>query len=229
MENSHIVGRFDEDLKKIQSRVIEMGALVEEQLRDATAVLSAPQNDEISRIAEKDRQVNRMNGSIVDRCERLIALRQPMASDLREALSPISVAAELERIGDHAKSTAKKGRKIGGDPIPPVLLDAIQNMSQMVQQQLASVLIAYRDANVDLAREIFEKDSDVDALNKEAFANAVKHLNEEGINANVVLHAVLITLNLERVGDHVVNIARHVIHIVTGVNTAGKSIGESAD
>ena len=222
MENSHIVGRFDRDLKNIQSRVLAMGELVGTQLRDATTVLTDPLSEEISRIVATDRQVNRMNGSISDRCERLIALRQPMAADLREALSPISVAAELERIGDHAKSTAKKARKLGNERISPALFEIISHMSSLVVGQLGDVLRAYRDEDVPLSRDIFDKDREVDALNKNLLADAVSILNASEADANTVLQAVLISRNLERAGDHVVNIARHNIHIVTGANTAGK-------
>ena len=222
MENSHIVGRFDQDLKNIQSSVLAMGELVGAQLRDATAVLADPQSEEISRIVATDRQVNRMNGSVSGRCERLIALRQPMAADLREALSPISVAAELERIGDHAKSTAKKARKLGNERIPPAQFEIITQMSSLVVGQLHDVLRAYREEDVPLSRKVFDKDREIDALNKKLFADAVNSLNASKADANTVLHAVLISRNLERAGDHVVNIARHNIHIVTGANTAGK-------
>ncbi|MCI2400330.1 phosphate signaling complex protein PhoU [Aliiroseovarius subalbicans] len=222
MEHTHIVGRFDKDLNKIEARILAMGALVAAQLRDATATLAAPDGAEITRIVTVDRRINGMNGAIVKRCERLIALRQPMAMDLREAMSPINVAGELERVGDHAKSTAKRARKLGADRIPEEQLEIIMQMSAIVQTQLEAVLRAYSDGDIDLSRLICDQDRQVDALNRALFKGAVKTLTSSGDNAKSIMHAVLISRNFERVGDHIVNIARHVIHIVTGADVASK-------
>jgi len=216
MEHEHIVGRFDKDLKKIMGKVLTMGELVIAQLGAATKVLAMPDADEVARIVATDRKVNGMNRAISNRAERLITLRQPMALDLRAALSPISISGDLERIGDHAKSTAKRAGKMDGKTIPAEPLAIIMQMSELVQRQLGDVLSAYHNSDIELAALIRERDNEVDALNKSLFRLAVSTLSSPGEDTEALMNAVLISRNFERVGDHVANVAGYVLHIVTG-------------
>lgn len=216
MEHGHIVGRFDKDLKKIVGKVIAMGELVIAQLGAATEVLAVPDVEVVARIVATDRKVNGMERVITNRAERLITLRQPMALDLRAALSPISIAGDLERIGDHAKSTAKRARKMGGNAIPAEHLAILMQMSELVQRQLGDVLDAYHSSDIELAAVIRDRDKKVDALNNALFKLAVATLSNPGNDTEALTNAVLISRNFERAGDHVANVAGYVIHIVTG-------------
>ena len=139
MENSHIVSRHDKNLGRIISGILDMGDLVISQLRQATDALDNFEADTVDRLIATDRIINGMYKDIYARAERLIALRQPMALDLRQALSPINIASNLERIGDHAKSTAKRARLLAGQTPDPALLAVVHQMSSTVQAMLSDV------------------------------------------------------------------------------------------
>ncbi len=216
MENVHITGRFDEDLAKIKKRVLEMGALVKQQLAEATIALGDLSACNVEALIAKDRKINGMNKSIAGRAERLIALRQPMALDLRQALLPINIASELERIGDHAKSTAKRARKIGAGVVPAEYLTVLNEMGDIISTQITDVLTAYENSDIRLAADVRERDHQVDERNKKIFNLSVATLQNGPEDAETLMNLVLVSRNFERVGDHVVNIARHVNQIVTG-------------
>lgn len=216
MENSHIVSRHDKNLGRIKSGVLDMGDLVISQLNQATVSLDNFEADTVDHLIATDRTINGMYKDIYTRAERLIALRQPMALDLRQTLSPINIASNLERIGDHAKSTAKRARLLARQTPDPALLVVIQKMSGTVQVMLSDVLRAYDDSDTNLAAEIRTRDLEVDQLNKDVFATAVAAIEKAPEQAETYIHIILLARGFERVGDHVVNIARDVHQIVTG-------------
>ncbi len=216
MENAHIVGRFDRDLNKIKDRILEMGNLVISQINQATEVMQNTDAAKVDRLVATDRQINGMNKDIHRRAERLIALRQPMALDLRQALSPINIAAELERIGDHAKSTAKRSHKLAAPPKDQEAMQITCQMSGLVQTMLADILVAYTNSDIEMAAKVRARDLDVDRLNKAAFAAGLRGISQDPAKAETFVHLILLARNFERVGDHTVNIARHVHQIVTG-------------
>mgnify|MGYP000170968328 CR=1 FL=1 len=216
MENSHIVSRYDKNLGRIQSGILDMGDLVISQLQQATDALENFEAGTVEQLITTDRTINGMYKDIYTRAERLIALRQPMALDLRQALSPINIASNLERIGDHAKSTAKRARLLTGQTPDPALLVVIHQMSSTVQAMLSDVLRAYEGSDTDLAADSRARDLEVDQLNKEVFATAGAAIEKAPEQAETYIHIILLARGFERVGDHVVNIARDVHQIVTG-------------
>ena len=216
MENSHIVSRHDKNLSRIISGILDMGDLVVSQLSQATDALDNFAVDTVDHLIETDRTINGMHKDIYTRAERLIALRQPMALDLRQALLPINIASNLERIGDHAKSTAKRARLLAGQTPDPTLLAVIHQMSSTGQVMLSDVLRAYDENDIDLAADIRGRDPEVDQLNKDVFAAAVATIEKSPDRAETYVHIILLARGFERVGDHVVNIARDVHQIVTG-------------
>lgn len=218
MENSHIVSRFDETFDQLKTNILEMGAMVISQMQKATDALENYDEQAVDALIAQDRRINGMNKDIYSRSERLIAMRQPMALDLRQALSPINIAGELERIGDHAKSTAKRARKLGGASPDPELGEKVRRMSDMTCDMLAQALKAYQDHDIDLAETIRARDREVDALNKDVFSKAVLAVQGDPKQAEAFFHVVLLARGFERTGDHVVNITRHVHQIVTGVD-----------
>jgi len=216
MENSHIVSRHDKNLGRIISGILDMGDLVISQLSQATDALDNFEADTVDQLIATDRTINGMYKDIYTRAERLIALRQPMALDLRQALTPINIASNLERIGDHAKSTAKRARLLGGQTPDPALLAVVHQMSSTVQAMLSDVLRAYDDSDTDLAADIRARDLEVDQLNKDVFATAVAAIEKAPDRAETYIHIILLARGFERVGDHVVNITHDVHQIVTG-------------
>ena len=216
MENAHIVTRFDKDLDRIKGRILEMGDLVLAQIAQATDLLRDFDATVADRLIARDRKVNGMNKAIHNRAERLIALRQPVALDLRAALSPINIAFELERIGDHAKSCAKSARKLAHSPADNAAMQIVLDMSALVQSMLADALIAYDHSDTDLAAQVRTRDKQVDRQNKALFEMGLQFIAASPADAEVFVHKILLARNFERVGDHIVNIARHVHQIVTG-------------
>ena len=216
MENTHISSRYDEQLGRIKTGTLDMGNLVIAQLRKATDALTEFDADAVEDLIAADRMINGLHKSSYNRAERLIALRQPMALDLRQALLPISIAGQLERIGDHAKSTAKRARVLAGTDLDESIIDLIQKMSVLTCTALKDVLRAYDASDIDLAAEIRARDVDIDALNKQVFAKAVEATQANADQAETYIHLILLARGFERVGDQAVNIARHVHQIVTG-------------
>ncbi|NOX72381.1 MAG: phosphate signaling complex protein PhoU [Alphaproteobacteria bacterium] len=216
MENAHIVSRFDKDLDRIKNRILEMGDLVLTQIAQATDLLQDFDAPTADQLIARDRKVNGMNKTIHSRAERLIALRQPVALDLRAALSPINIAFELERIGDHAKSCAKSARKLANAPADTAAMQIVLDMSALVQAMLADVLRAYNDSDIALAADVRARDIEVDRQNKALFEIGLTSIASSPENAEALVLKILLARNFERVGDHIVNIARHVHQIVTG-------------
>ncbi|MFT4961954.1 MAG: phosphate transport system protein [Paracoccaceae bacterium] len=216
MENAHIVTRFDKDLDRIKSLILDMGNLVLDQLDQATGLLQDFDGPVAERLIARDRKVNGMNKTIHNRAERLIALRQPVALDLRAALSPINIAFELERIGDHAKSCAKSARKLAHSPTDNAAMQIVLEMSASVQAMLTDAMIAYESSDTDLAADVRARDKQVDQKNKAMFELGLKFIAADPGDAEVFVNKILLARNFERVGDHIVNIARHVHQIVTG-------------
>lgn len=214
----HIMSRYDKDLGKLKRRILSMGSQVIDQIVDATEALDQFDAKEVDRLVAFDRTINGMHQDIYTRSERLIALRQPMALDLRQVLLPINIAHELERIGDHAKSTAKRARILADRQPSQPACDKIREMSAKVQAMLTEVLRAYDESNVELAATVRESDLTIDQINRDIFAMQVATLSDspEDVEANV--HLILLARGFERAGDHVVNIARHVHQIVTGID-----------
>jgi len=216
MENAHIVTRFDKDLDRIKRRVLEMGDLVLAQIARATELLHDFDAPAADLLIARDRKVNGMAKGIHTRAERLIALRQPVALDLRAALSPINIAFELERIGDHAKSCAKTARKLSDCPGDTAAMQIVLEMSALVQAMLVDVLRAYDASDIELAADVRERDKQVDRLNKALFEIGLKSIATGPKDAEALVRKILLARNFERVGDHIVNVARHVHQIVTG-------------
>ncbi len=214
----HIMSRYDKDLDKLKRRILGMGTQVLDQFNDAAEALDNFDAAEVNRLVAFDRTINGMHQDIYTRSERLIALRQPMALDLRQVLLPINIAHELERIGDHAKSTAKRARLMADNKAGQEARNKIRDMSEMLQSMLGDAMRAYDESNVDLAARVRDSDQTIDQINKDIFAMQVATLSASTEDAEAHVHLILVARGFERVGDHIVNIARHVHQIVTGID-----------
>ena len=216
MEREHIVGAFDADLDRIENEILAMGKLVKKQIRSATNALLEIKTEEIDSLIANDREINGMNKNINTLAEQMIAMRQPMAVDLRLALMATSIATELERLGDHAKSTAKRVRRLADVAPEKNIMDLIEKMSDLVTVMLTDALKAYKNKNIEKAAEVRVKDAEVDDINDKIFKMAVKAIKKNPEDIETLIHIILLSRNFERAGDHIVNIARQVHQIVTG-------------
>lgn len=212
---AHIVSAFDEDLIQVQAKISEMGGLCEELLAQS---LESVQNRDAAMartVIDRDRQLDAMETSIEESVVRIIALRQPVAADLRVLIAAMKIATTLERIGDLAKNIAK--RAIPLSSARPIKLTAsIVRMGRQTLTQLSDVLNAHASRDVDLAVQIWNQDVDIDEAYNAIFREVVTYMVEDSRLIGVGAQLMFIAKNLERIGDHATQISEMVYYIVKG-------------
>jgi len=216
MSDQHILRAFDRDLEAIQAQLMKMGGLVETAIMDAATALEASDEDLARKVREGDRAVDALEERINDEVARLIALRAPAATDLRIALSVIKIAGSLERIGDYAKNMAKRTSVLGQMSGIEGAGAALKRMARTVVTMLADALNAHVQRDVDLARDILNRDREVDQMYNALFREFLTHMMEDPRNITACMHLHFIAKNVERMGDHATTIAEQVIYLVTG-------------
>ena len=216
MTQEHIVKKFDDELNRIKSEILEMGSLVKKQLQESTEALLSFNPQGMDVLIKTDRTINGMNKKINRHVELILTRRQPMALDLRQVWLATSIASELERLGDYAKSTAKKVKKLSDNSSGEKALNLLGDMSKIVIEMLGDVLKAFEKIDIEKASEIRVRDIEVDSLNKKILATVIQSIHEYPDDTETLIHLVLLARNYERAGDHIVNISRQIHQIATG-------------
>lgn len=212
----HIASAFDRDLEAIQALVMKMGGLVETAILDAARSLDERDEDLAKKVREADQQIDILEERINQEAARVIALRQPIASDLRTVLSVLKISANLERCGDYAKNLAKRTSVlVHMQPIEGTA-GAIRRMAREVELMMKDALDAYIQRDAELAAEVRMRDKDVDQMYNALFREFLTFMMEDPRNITACMHLHFIAKNIERVGDHVTSIAEQVIYLVTG-------------
>jgi phosphate transport system protein len=194
-----------------------MGGLTEAQLANAIESVSRRDSELAQRTVEQDRRIDTLEHEVEARAIRVIALRQPMATDLREVISAIKISTDLERIGDLAKNIAKRALVIQGDFETPVrLIQGIARMGRLAQGQLKSVLDACSNRDAQAAMEVWRGDEEIDEMYNSVFRELLTYMMEDPRTIGVCTHLLFIAKNIERIGDHATNIAETVSYVVTG-------------
>ena len=211
----HIVKSFDDELDELTAEVARMGGLAEQLLQDALdAVLG--RDDALARaVIERDHEIDALQMELERRVILLLALRQPMATDLRRTFSALKISGDLERIGDLAKNIAKRALILNESP-PMPLTRGIHRMGQVVGTMLRDVLDAYTSADVNLAVDVWHRDDEVDAHYNSLFRELLTYMMEDPRTITMCTHLLFMAKNLERAGDHATNIAENVHYLVTG-------------
>ncbi|MDO8420743.1 MAG: phosphate signaling complex protein PhoU [Parvibaculum sp.] len=213
----HTVKSFQEELDAIAASIAQMGGLAEAQLAGAIEAVSRRDTALAELAVSQDRRIDVLEHEIEARAVRVIALRQPMASDLREAISAIKISTDLERIGDLSKNIAKRAIVIQGDFDTPVrLIQGIARMGRLAQVQLKSVLDACSNRDAQLAIEVWKGDEEIDEMYNSVFRELLTYMMEDPRTIGVCTHLLFIAKNVERIGDHATNIAETVHYVVTG-------------
>lgn len=215
-QSPHIVTAFDRDLEEIQAHVMRMGGLVEEAIRNAVLALRTSDEDLAEKVRRGDRAVDELEHLINQECARLIAMRQPAASDMRLVLAVMKIAHNLERIGDYAKNIAKRTAVLVQMPQIEGVPGAIRRMANEVLGMLSDVLDAFVRRDAALADEVRHRDLDVDQMYNALFRELITFMIEDPRNITPCMHYHFIAKNIERMGDHVTSIGDQVIYTVTG-------------
>ena len=212
----HISSAFDRDLEGIQAQIMKMGGLVEDAIRDAAKSLATRDEDLAEEVRRRDRSIDALEEQVSEEAARVIALRAPTASDLRVVLSVMRMSANLERMGDLAKNMAKRtGVLVQLDPIESAG-SSIRRMARDVEMMLKDALDAYIQRDAELARDVIERDSEVDQMYNTLFREFLTFMLEDPRNITGCMHLHFIAKNIERMGDHVTSIAEQVVFVVSG-------------
>ncbi|HET8644898.1 MAG TPA: phosphate signaling complex protein PhoU [Vicinamibacteria bacterium] len=209
MERHH----FEDDLRALKSRLLSMGGLVEERVRQAVQSLMERRPELAAEVIAGDQEVNDLQIEIDDRCLKLLALQQPMASDLRLITAAMKINADLERIGDQAVNIAENASQLLSHPPLKPLLD-LPRMADMAQQMTRDSLDAFVRRDSALARQVLERDDEVDQLKDQNFRVLLTYMMADPGTIERALALILVARNLERIADHATNIAEDVIFLV---------------
>jgi phosphate transport system protein len=214
-EPKHIVTSFEADLKKLRDMIANMGGLVERAVADATQALLTRDPDIASRVIEGDARINAEQHNVEQFAVKLLALRQPVADDLRQAIQALKVVTDLERIGDYAANIAKRSIVINqvASNFP---LAGLGQMALLVQQNLKASIDTVGEADPQKAIMVWRADQMVDDLYNTIFRELITYMMEDARNISACTHLMFIAKNLERIGDHTTNIAELTYYAVTG-------------
>ena len=211
----HIVKSFDNDLKKLTDMLVRMGGMVENQVALAAQAMGNRDTEAAGRTVEEDVKVDALEREIEQYVIRMLALRQPMAADLRLVVAALKVTGDLERIGDYAANVAKRSIVLAQFPAP-YSLGGLSHMATLVQEQLRSIMDALGSSDADKAVEVWRSDRAVDEIYNTIFRELITYMMEDPRNITPCAHLLFIAKNLERIGDHTTNIAETIYYAVKG-------------
>lgn len=211
----HTVKAFDEDITRLRGLIAEMGGLAELSVHEALDALINRSEEIAHGVIVRDKKIDALETEIDRLAVRVIALRAPMADDLREVIAALKIAGVLERIGDYAKNIAKRVDRIETNKMfePLTLLPA---MGEIAIEMVHDVLTAYAARDPILAKEVIERDNKVDAFYNSIFRNLVSYMMENPATISSAAQLLFVARNLERIGDHATNVAEMVHYAATG-------------
>ena len=211
----HTVKAFDEDITRLRGLIAEMGGLAEVSLSEAMEALVKGNVELVQGVIARDKRIDALEAEVDKLAVRVIALRAPMAVDLREVIAALKIAGVIERIGDYSKNIAKASTKIETRKKfePLTLLPA---MAEIAGGMVHDVLTAYAARDAALAKEVVVRDDKVDAFYDSIFRNLLSHMMENPATISSAAQLLFVARNIERIGDHATNIAEMVYYAATG-------------
>ena len=214
-EAPHIVKSYSQELQRLRDLLTEMGGLVEAQVAMAAEAIATGDAGIASRAVEQDREVDVLERQAEQFVIRMLALRQPMANDLRQIVAALKITSALERIGDYAKNVAKRSIVLGQFALP-FPLTGLAAMARLVQENLRLVIDAVSENDAQKANQVWQSDQAIDDLYNSIFRELITYMMEDARSITPCTHLLFIAKNLERIGDHATNIAETVHYAVTG-------------
>jgi phosphate transport system protein len=222
MASTHIFSAYDDDLKYLSRRISEMGGLAEQMVSDAVRALVNSDTALAQKVISDDAILDHAEREIGDKAIVTIARRQPMAADLREIMGSIRIAADLERVGDLGKNTAKRVIAVQSTGVPRKLARGLEHLSELALVQLKEVLDVYTTRAADKAKSIRERDEEIDAMYTSLFRELLTYMMEDPRNITSCTHLLFCAKNIERIGDHATNIAETIYYMATGAQPEGE-------
>jgi phosphate transport system protein len=219
--NQHTVKSYDEELSHLTNTIARMGGMAEAQLAAALRALGKRDSDLGARVVAGDVRVDELEQEVQQLTIRMLALRQPVAGDLRHIVAALKISSELERVADYAANVAKRVLVLNQLPaVKPV--PAVLHLAQIVQQILKDVLDSYVERDVDKAIQVWTRDEEVDDMYTGLFRELLTYMMEDPRTITACSHLMFMAKNIERIGDHATNIAETVHFIVNGTKIQGE-------
>ncbi|HUK59029.1 MAG TPA: phosphate signaling complex protein PhoU [Stellaceae bacterium] len=215
MVSEHIIKSYDQELHKLDNIIAEMGGLAESQLASAMEAVEKHDSDLASAVIESDTRVDQLEREVESLVVRLLALRQPMARDLRQIFAALKISTDLERIGDYATNVAKRSIALEQSPgVRPVY--ALPRMGRLAANMIKDVLDAFIGRDADKAMAVWYRDEELDEMYTSLFRELLTYMIEDPRNISSGTHLLFMAKNLERIGDHCTNIAETLYFLVNG-------------
>ena len=216
----HTVKSYEEEMQSLNDNLVMMGSLTESQMADAMSAVIKVDKESVDKIVKSDGKINELRSINDNQITTVLVKRAPMAVDLRITISTMKISHDLERIGDLAKSVAKKVKPLPVD-LPDELTASLRRLGDLVQKQLKDVLDAYLNKSKEKAIEIWRKDEQVDDLTNLAMNEVATYLQKDKKNLEMATHLLFVTKNIERAGDHITNIAESLYYLIEGEDLKG--------
>ena len=226
--HEHTVKAFDQDIGHLRALISQMGGLAEQAIHDAMKALQRNDTALAAEVRRKDKAIDAIEAEVERLAVRVIALRAPMADDLREVVAALKIAAVVERIGDYAKNIAKRVPMIhseGDERIEAVSL--LPAMAQLASDMVHDVLHAFSGRDAEAAAEICKRDNALDDFYDSIFRTLVTFMVENPRTVSQVAHLLFVAKNIERIGDHATNVAEMVYFAATGRYLADRETSET--
>jgi phosphate transport system protein len=218
----HTMLAFDDDLRELAAEIVEMGNRTEKQVSNALDALLSKNVGLAREVKAADGAIDELQRAIETKAIETIARRQPLAIDLREIVGALRIATDLERIGDLASNIAKRAEQIGNKNFANEISVQLRHMTQLVLQQLRSVIFSYEHRDVEEALRVWRSDEDIDGLHNSTFRQLLTYMMEDPGNITLGMHLLFCAKNIERIGDHATNIAESVYFILQGGTIPGE-------
>ena len=210
----HLIKAYEEELQQLKSMLMTMGALTAEQLEAALGAIERPDSDLAARVIEREPDADRLEHQIDALVVRLLALRQPVAVDLRTILSALRIANELERICDHAEDIAKRLMALEAKKLE--LMRSLVNLGQFAASMVKEAMDAYAVADGRQAQTVWDRDRELDAMYMALFRELITYMMEDPRRIGATTQMLFMARDIERVGDRATNIAEMVLYLVRG-------------
>lgn len=224
----HISHQFDAELEDVRQRVMAMGGLVEQQIADSVTALIDGRGDLAAEVEEGDVKVNTFEVHIDEECSRILARRQPTASDLRLVVAIIKTITDLERIGDEAERIARMANSLSKEPPPRNAFHEIEHLGNHVRTMVGEALDAFARMDSRAALTVAQEDAKVDREYEAIMRQCITFMMEDPRTIRRVMEIIWAVRSLERIGDHARNIAEYVIYFVEGKDVRHISLEDMA-